>query len=257
MKISRKSFNPFFLLLIVVSFSFALRLENMITAKDGKTPGAIQPAQAIEASSEEPPATPPENPEHAGDGHATETQAAPAPEPEKLTGATTEQEKAQQAQEERGLPDLPARAFSEAEIEVLQSLSKRRDELDRRERELSQRQALLDAAEQEIDRKVGELASLRQELESLLGKQQTAQEDRIKSLVKIYEGMKPKEAARIFDTLEMDVLLAVIGRMSERKTAPILASMDPEKARALTIKLAEQRKLPEMPTDAGAKPSSP
>jgi flagellar motility protein MotE (MotC chaperone) len=62
--------------------------------------------------------------------------------------------------------------------------------------------------------------------------------------------MKPKEAARIFDTLEMDVLLSVIGKMNERKMSPILASMDPDKAREVTIKLAEQRKLPSLPEDS-------
>jgi flagellar motility protein MotE (MotC chaperone) len=56
--------------------------------------------------------------------------------------------------------------------------------------------------------------------------------------------MKPKDAARIFDTLEMNVLLDVIGRMKEQKTSPILANMNPDKARDVTIKLAEQRKLP-------------
>ena len=104
--------------------------------------------------------------------------------------------------------------------------------------------ALLKAAEKEIDRKVEELKKLKTEIESLLGQQQKMEEARIVSLVKIYESMKPKEAAIIFNTLDMDVLLAVVGRMNERRLSPILASMDPEKARIVTIKLAEQRQLP-------------
>ena len=84
------------------------------------------------------------------------------------------------------------------------------------------------------------------ELKSLLGQQEKMEEDRIVSLVRIYEGMKPKEAATIFNTLEMDILLTVIGRMSERKSGPILASMDPEKARIVTTRLAMQRRLPEL-----------
>jgi flagellar motility protein MotE (MotC chaperone) len=138
------------------------------------------------------------------------------------------------------------RAFSSSEVEVLQSLSKRRAEIDKREEALSQREALLKAASLEVDRKVTELNKLKGEIEDLLGKQQQMQEERLASLVKIYEAMKPKEAARIFDTLEMDVLLAVVGRMNERKLSPVLASMDPEKARLVTIQLAEQRKLPSL-----------
>jgi len=143
------------------------------------------------------------------------------------------------------------RAFSAAELEVLQALSKRRDELDKREKKIGQKEALLRAAEGEVDRKVAELNKIRSELEELLNKQQTIQDERIDSLVKIYGNMKPKLAARIFDTLEMEVMLSVISKMSERKSSPILASMDPEKARQVTIQLAEQRKLPSLPASVG------
>jgi flagellar motility protein MotE (MotC chaperone) len=70
-------------------------------------------------------------------------------------------------------------------------------------------------------------------------------EAQLKSLVKVYENMKPKDAARIFEELEMTVLLDVVERMKESKIAPILASMDPAKAKAVTVELATRRKLPE------------
>lgn len=149
------------------------------------------------------------------------------------------------------------KAFSAAEVDVLQSLSQRRAALDKREEQMGQRAALLKAAEGEVDRKIAELNKIRGELEALLNKQQTIQGDRVASLVKIYEGMKPKEAARIFDTLEMDVLMAVIGKMSERKSSPILASMNPEKARLLTIKLTAQHKLPDMAEQGKAADAPP
>ena len=148
------------------------------------------------------------------------------------------------------------RAFSAPEIEVLQSLSKRRDDLDKREQKIAAREALLTAGEEEVDRKVGELNKLKTDIEKLLGQQQDMEDSRITSLVKIYEGMKPKDAANIFNTLDMDVLLAVIGRMKEAKSSPVLAAMDPEKARIVTIKLAEQRKLPSLPEKKAA-PAAP
>jgi len=136
--------------------------------------------------------------------------------------------------------------FSDAEIDVLQSLAKRREALEKREKELATRETLLNVAEVEVDNKISELKALRAEIEKLLGKQTDVQEGRLRSLVKIYENMKPKEAATIMNTLEMEVLLDVIGRMSERRSAPILANMTPDRARAVTIRLAEQRKLPEL-----------
>ncbi len=131
--------------------------------------------------------------------------------------------------------------------EILNELSNRRKELDAREQTLNQREALLQATEQQINQKIDEMNTLRLGLENLLGKQKEEEDSRINSLVKIYEGMKPKEAARIFDSLDMNILLSVIGRMSERKSAPIIAAMDPMKAKDLTTMLAEQKKLPELP----------
>src|SRR3546814_17091245 len=66
-------------------------------------------------------------------------------------------------------------------------------------------------------------------------------EAQMQSLVKIYESMKPKDAARIFEELDMEVLLEVVERMKERKTAPILAEMNPERAKTGTPELDQRR----------------
>lgn len=138
-------------------------------------------------------------------------------------------------------------ADSNIKNEVFQDLIKRRAELDQREKKLSEREALLEAAQKELDKKFTEMEGVRDELKDLL-KQQTAEEaTRIQSLVKIYSGMKPKDAARIFNTLDTDILMDVIGSMTESKAGPIIALMDADRAKALTTLLAEQKKLPEVP----------
>lgn len=137
--------------------------------------------------------------------------------------------------------------YEDVKMEVFDDLSERRKALDQQEKELTTREALLRAAEQELDRKYQELSRLKQEIEALLQKQSDEEQGRIGSLVKIYEGMKPKEAARIFDTLDIDVLLAVMSKMSERKLSPILANMNPERARTITILLAQEKQLPTLP----------
>lgn len=70
-------------------------------------------------------------------------------------------------------------------------------------------------------------------------------------LVRIYATMKPKEAARIFDALDMPILLAVMENMKESKSAPILASMSVERARALTEELTNRRRLPAVGSEGG------
>lgn len=135
-------------------------------------------------------------------------------------------------------------SLTDEEINLLQSLSERREEIEQRGRVLDQREVLLKAAESRIDEKVAELEALRKSIEGLLEEHDEETEAQMKSLVKIYEAMKPKDAARIFEQLDLAVLLDVIERMKERKTAPILAKMDPERAKTITLELAQRRTLP-------------
>ena len=133
-------------------------------------------------------------------------------------------------------------SMSPAEVELLQKLAERRASLDKRAAEQSQREVLLEAAEKRIDEKIAKLESLKKEIAGLADKQSAEDDARLKSLVKIYETMKPPEAARIFEQLDMPVLLGVVERMKERNAAPILAALDPAKAKAVTLALAERRK---------------
>ena len=135
--------------------------------------------------------------------------------------------------------EMPADPFSmtDAEIDLLQALAERRRELDLRAHELEQREILLRAVEQRIEEKAGGLRAL-------LKQQEKQTDDQYTSLVKIYESMKPKDAARIFEEMDLAVLMPVVERMKERKTAPILAKMSPAKATAITTQLAQRRKAP-------------
>lgn len=139
-------------------------------------------------------------------------------------------------------------SLSPAEIRVLQQLAQRRVELDRRASDLDQRQVVLEAAEKQIDAKIAKLQALEKSINVDVQKQNAADDTRIQSLVKIYEAMKPQDAAHIFDHLNMSVLLEVIQRMRELKTAPILAAMDPTKAEAVTIAMAERHNATNLTT---------
>ncbi|RTR24658.1 hypothetical protein EJ903_00370 [Azospirillum griseum] len=125
--------------------------------------------------------------------------------------------------------------------ELLQHFAERRAEIERRTKELEQREALLTAAEKRIDQKVAEMEKVRADIQKLMNQGDEKQSTQLESLVRIYETMKPKEAARIFEELEMPVLLGVIQKMKEAKSAPILAAMDPVKAKEVTSALIERR----------------
>ena len=138
--------------------------------------------------------------------------------------------------------------FSQSEIEVLQQLSERREKLDQMQEEIDTREGLMSAAEKRIDRKIADLQQLEKTIKGLIKTHDEQQEAKIGSLVKIYEAMKPKDAARIFEQLQFDTILLVAERMKERKLAPVLAKMNANKAQEITVQLSKLRDLPPVGT---------
>jgi len=144
-------------------------------------------------------------------------------------------------------PAFNPSTLTKSEIETLQRLAERRDIIEKRERDLDARDGLMKAGESRIDGKIAELHDLQKTIESLLQKYDKQKQDEIDSLVKIYGAMKPKDAAGIFDTLDMPILVSVVQNMKEAKVAPIMALMSREKARALTEELSQRKQLTTTP----------
>jgi flagellar motility protein MotE (MotC chaperone) len=130
---------------------------------------------------------------------------------------------------------------SESEKAVLMDLRQRRKELDNREHAVAARESLLTAAEQKLTVRVGELQALQKKLEGLDAAQKQKEEAGWQGMVKLYEAMKPKDAATIFNELSMPVLVQVMDRMKDAKAAAVMAAMNPDKARDLTAELAQMR----------------
>jgi len=153
----------------------------------------------------------------------------------KKDGEVVEKEKEETAQapQEQVVTNL-----SQSEVALLESLSKRRKELDLRENKLDLQMSLLQAAEKRIDGKISTLEKIRDEIEQQNAQQKKLQEGKFKKLVSIYEGMKPKEAARILSRLDSRVVLQVAERIAPRKMSAILAKMDADAAERLTVQLA-------------------
>jgi flagellar motility protein MotE (MotC chaperone) len=129
----------------------------------------------------------------------------------------------------------------DAERKLLLDLRQRREELDGRDAALATRESVLTAAEQKLAARISELQALQTKLEALDSARKQREDTGWQGLVKLYETMKPRDAATIFNDLDMPVLLQVVNRMKEAKAAPVLAAMQPDKARDLTTKLAQMR----------------
>ena len=162
-----------------------------------------------------PPSTPPPS------GASVKAVATPAPAPKQI-------------------PDGPL-PVSDSEKALLQELRQRRQSLDQRADAIAARESVLIATEHKITARVDELQTLQKKLESLDAAQKQKEDAGWQGLVKLYESMKPKDAATIFNDLSMPVLVQILDRMKDAKAAFVMAAMNPDKARDVTGELAQLR----------------
>jgi flagellar motility protein MotE (MotC chaperone) len=209
----------------------SIKIGNIWEGLDGLVDGAISVAGAeAQQPSAAPPAAKPaaqKQPDAAKAETPMETPAEPGKTAEGASGS--------------GIPLNDPTLLTQSEIDLLQQLAQRREKIEARERELDMRTGMLEAAESRIDKKVEELKTLQATVEKLIARYDDQYTAKIASLIKIYENMKPKDAARIFEELDMDTLLLVAERMKERKLAAVMAEMHPGKARDVTQDLAQRR----------------
>ena len=163
---------------------------------------------------------------------------------EKESSKSKESEKGEASGKDEDNPDNDPTLFTQSEIDLLQELSDRREQIEKMSKQINLREGLLKAAEKRISKRVSELKQLQKTINDLIKTHDDQQETKIASLVKIYEAMKPKDAARIFEQLDLNTLLIVAERMKERKLAPVMAQMNPEKAKDVTVELSRLRDLP-------------
>ncbi|MEH2475798.1 flagellar motility protein MotE (MotC chaperone) [Nitrobacteraceae bacterium AZCC 2161] len=134
----------------------------------------------------------------------------------------------------------PIPQVSASERAILERLQSRRQELEARAREIDIRESLLKAAEKRIESRVDELKGVEAGIKTATDQKGEADAARFKGIITMYEGMKPKDAAKIFDRLEMPVLFDIASQIAPRKMSDILGLMQPEAAERLTVELARR-----------------
>ncbi len=137
-------------------------------------------------------------------------------------------------------PEEPQPGIPPAERAILERLQERRQELDARARELEIRENLLKAAEKRIESRAEEMKATEARITAASGQKSEADSARLKNIVTMYESMKPKDAAKVFDRLEMGVLLEIAVAIAPRKMSDIMGLMQPEAAERLTVEMARR-----------------
>ena len=194
--------------------------------------GAADPFEAISSALPMPPNRPPLS--------ASQTAQAPAP------AATAR----------------PDSGVSQAEMDVLTSLAGRRGALEERQKELELKASVIAAAEKRVDEKIAQLKALQTQVEALMGQREQRETQQLDGLVRVYSAMKPRDAARIFASLDNDVRINVAGRMKADAMAGILAALPSDVAQKLTVELATRYRAPAAAAAAttatqGAPPAAP
>jgi flagellar motility protein MotE (MotC chaperone) len=139
-----------------------------------------------------------------------------------------------------------------AERAILERLQQRREELDNRAHELDIRESLIQGAEKRMDSKLAELKEVEAQIKAATLQKDDAAKARLKGLVTMYENMKPRDAAKIFDGLDPNVLLEVAAEINPRTMADIAAQMSPDVAQRLTVELADKAQSQAKDGDASA-----
>ena len=130
--------------------------------------------------------------------------------------------------------------MSASERAILERLQARRQELEQRAREIEIRESLLKSAEKRIEGRVEEMKATEARITTVTGQKAETDAARFKGIITMYEGMKPKDAAKVFDRLEMSVLYEIASQIAPRKMSDILGLMQPEAAERLTVELARR-----------------
>jgi len=222
---------------LMLSFKVSDILNGIETSLDAFSVAKVQAQQPPEAPPPPPANLPTNNAPPPEDG---------APPPGDIPPPPGEEadDTAQQEPEGDDPQDDPT-LFTQTEIDLLQQLADRRERIEARAEEIELRAGLLGAAEKRIDKKIQEMKALELTIQKLIKTHDQQEEAKMQSLVKIYENMKPKDAARIFEELDITTLLSVAERMKERKLAPVMAKMNAQKAKEMTVELTKLRELPD------------
>jgi flagellar motility protein MotE (MotC chaperone) len=137
-------------------------------------------------------------------------------------------------------PEQQGQSVSPSERAILERLQSRRQELEARAREIDIRESLLKAAEKRVEGRVEELKAVESRITTATQQKSEADTARFKGIITMYEGMKPKDAAKVFDRLEMTVLFEIASQIAPRKMADILGLMTTEAAERLTVEMARR-----------------
>ncbi len=140
------------------------------------------------------------------------------------------------ASSEKGVEDKDA--SEDESFDHFTKLNARKKELDEREEELNRLDQELQTQKAELDKRLKELEDVRRGISSVLEDKVKVDDKKVDTLVLMYSDMKPPQAAKVFETMDEDLAVEILGRMKKKSAADIMNLLKPEKAQVLSEKFA-------------------
>lgn len=122
--------------------------------------------------------------------------------------------------------------------ELLDALKMRESRVEEREAALADRMQALAVAEVGVKKNLAALVEAEQSLTATMALADTAAEDDLSRLTAVYENMKAKNAATLFEEMDPQFSAGFLGRMRPDAAAAIFAGLTPAKAYSISVILA-------------------
>jgi flagellar motility protein MotE (MotC chaperone) len=214
--------------LVAATVVLGFRVVSLVT--DAPTSGAVRQAVAV-----------------IPDAHAAAPDAAPQPAPGSTQPTPAADPAPASAPRQAVATTTPPPAGNDDA--AVPDITLHQSPIEAREQQVSLREAALEAAEKHLTDRTNELLSIQSRLQALLSQYNDQNDAKWAALVKLYEGMRPRDAAVIFNGLDKSVLLDILSRMKPQKAGPVIALMQPEIARQATADLAARHTAAETATN--------
>lgn len=127
------------------------------------------------------------------------------------------------------------------DINMLETIKKRNEELEAKATAQNQREQELNMLQQSIEEKLQKMTAVQKRIEELLAAREDLIDRSIKHLVKVYSSMKPDEAAGLIEKLDKDISIQILSKMKGKSAAKILEKMDPGAASDISDKIAKRK----------------
>ncbi|MGE3972983.1 MAG: MotE family protein [Bdellovibrionales bacterium] len=149
---------------------------------------------------------------------------------------------AQEEGQEKKTANSKSESWTPEQLSFFNKLEEKKKQLDHRESELAKLEEELQQQKVLLEKRLGELDQLRVKISNRLDEKVKVDQEKVDKLVEFYSNMKAQNAAKIFEEIDEDLAIEILGKMKKKSAADIMNLLKPEKAQKLSEKFAGYKK---------------